>query len=546
MSDYHVRDIKEMSPKQILGLVSEQIYQNKINVKNKRRKYTTCLVGSPGLGKTQVSEEYPFHDLSVYNTSIVQKTYLPGFEFHYVKPSPINTIEQQSKHQLDTNTSLSDEIKEKILKEILHAPRIGIVVVNQSSIIVPEDISGLPSSESDIHRLETLLRISKESEVFEKYRGEIESKLKNIFDNTFTGAENVGSEARNTSKFDYTEWEKEVHDKAKYYDHVLLILDDVTRAANQNPGILNVIMPIFQESRIGQRELPPNCSVIVTTNEEESDSEKANYVQAFDEAQTDRLRKFKLKFNFNDWMEWAKIHDVHESVIYFLKDNQTLITKHVITARRISEIGQALTNKFGQTGFDFDLSENVDRSNDLMQTLYYHLGDGTNEGYVNVLTSFISFLKNVHGEVSNFLKSLEKEGWTQKNKDTIKKIKKDGDQIKLMIISHKLTEQMSSIVLGEKLEEGVIGIFGEDSEELSLPFNLRMNMYQAATQWSKLQKESNTANFTKTSQKVLDQLDRILKIVTPKIGVARQEINVIGDSFIKEVSNKDKNAGKKV
>ena len=67
MNDSFIKDLKKISPKQILPLIEEQIFQNEINIKFGRKKYTMCLLGSPGIGKTQIVEEYPYLHLSQIN-----------------------------------------------------------------------------------------------------------------------------------------------------------------------------------------------------------------------------------------------------------------------------------------------------------------------------------------------------------------------------------------------------------------------------------------------------------------------------------------------
>jgi hypothetical protein len=153
------RDNYEISPAEIKEAIDELIFQNSENSHKGRKKFTLELIGSPGIGKTQGAEEYPYENLSELNTKIAQKI-IPGFVFSYKKPSNGNTIEKQSIDQLN-NTSHGEKDKEKVLASIRNKPAVAVKMVRQSDIIVPEDISGLPTSESDLRQLEILFNITK-------------------------------------------------------------------------------------------------------------------------------------------------------------------------------------------------------------------------------------------------------------------------------------------------------------------------------------------------------------------------------------------------
>jgi hypothetical protein len=505
-----MRDKYDISPATIKDEIDELIFQNTKNAHLGRKKFTLELIGSPGIGKTQAVEEYPYRNLSEVNSKIASKIISKTFNFNYRKPSNGNTIERQSIEKLET-TQHSKEVKKKVLDAIHKKPLIAVKIVRQSDIIVPEDISGLPTSESDLRQLEILHNITKDSE-YGEYKEYAVKKIKSLLSNVFKKEGVNASELRNTSSFDFTEWEKEVHDLSKDFDHVVLVLDDITRSAANNTSILNVLMPIFQEAYIGQRQLPPNSSVIVTSNEKESDDGGINYVVDFDQAQKDRLRTKKILFKYQDWEDWAKLNDVHESVILFTKQKQHYFTKGIVTPRRISELGQSITNKFGNNDISMD---NPEQNENLIKTIYFHLGDSKHANYLTVITDFITFLKEITNEVNNFIKAFRDMGWNKDNKLAIQNMRNSGETIKLMIIVHKISDLMSKQILSKAESKAIVEIFNDND---ALPFNLRFNIFNVACQWTKEHEKYVDNNLSKEEETIMHQMNRILEITSEEVG----------------------------
>lgn len=506
-------DKYDISPAGIKTEIDELIFQNTQNSHYGRKKFTLELIGSPGIGKTQGVEEYPYQNLSEINSKIAMEIISKPFHFSYRKPSNGNTIERQSIEQLE-ETNYSKIIKQKIIDAIHLQPLVAVKVVRQSDIIVPEDISGLPTSESDLRQLEILHNITKDPE-YADYKNDASKKIKTLLENVFRKKNENASELRNTSSFDFTEWEKEVHDLSKEYQHVLLVLDDITRSAANNTSILNVLMPIFQESYIGQRQLPSNTSVIVTSNEKESDDGGINYVVDFDQAQKDRLRTKKVLFNFRDWENWAKFNDVHESVILFAKQKQHYFDKNIITPRRLSELGQSIFNKFGNSNISID---NDKQNDELIKTIYFHLGDSKHANYLTVITDFISFLKEITNEVNKFLESFKKNGWNAENKKAIQNMRDGGETIKLMIIIHKICDSMSNEILPKHECRAIIELFNDND---AVPFNLRFNIYNVACEWTNKHEKYVDKNLSKNEEVIMRQMNDILEITSEEVGKMR-------------------------
>lgn len=507
-----------IKPTDIFLEIDELIFQNTKNTEKQRKKFTLELLGSPGIGKTQCVENYPFYHLAKVNKEIIFNILKKDIDIKYKKTN--KTIEEQTKEILEKN-NISNKDIEKCLKQIKKSPLIAVKIVRQSDIIVPEDISGLPSSDSDLKQIETILNICEKLNL-----KELEKVILTQFEITINNILKRGSsdsEFRNTSKFDFTEWEKDVHTLAETYEHVILLLDDITRSAANNPSILNVIMPIFQEYYVGQRKLPDNCSVIVTSNEKENDSGEINYVVDFDQAQKDRLRTKKICFDYQDWKQWAEENDVHETIIYFLEDKLDYIKEEIITPRRLSELGQCLSNKFGK-----ELNLEKDKE-EIFKTLNFHLNDSKNKKYLNILTEYIGFLKILDSEIKTFLKEFFEKGYNEELKTKIKSINKKGETIKLNIITNQIYQTLINTPLKETQINHIIKFFNDEN----LPISNKFNILNLLHKWSEDIKKYENNQLSNEGILILKQINMVLSVLSKKIGQIRDKENEIAQTYLK-------------
>lgn len=91
----------------------------------------------------------------------------------------------------------------------------------------------------------------------------------------------------------------------------LCVLDDYTRAT---PAVLQACMQITYEQEYISWKLPPDTTVILTTN---PDTEEYS-VSSLDEAQTTRFVTFNVEFDVNAWANWAESNDIDGRAINFL------------------------------------------------------------------------------------------------------------------------------------------------------------------------------------------------------------------------------------
>ena len=68
----YLESIYDSSPDKIFDFVEEQLFQNEKNVAKNDRKITTMFVGSPGIGKTEVLENFPLKRLEKVNSQIIK------------------------------------------------------------------------------------------------------------------------------------------------------------------------------------------------------------------------------------------------------------------------------------------------------------------------------------------------------------------------------------------------------------------------------------------------------------------------------------------
>lgn len=531
------------TPSELFEFIEEQLFQNEKNVETGKRKLSTCILGAPGIGKTSVLEQFPILRLEKLNSNIISE-YIENVNIKYNVFEDISVQNERTLSMLQ----LSKKEREDLTKKLLTKSDTKIVMVSQADIIVAEDISGLPSSDSEYNSLAKLYHLS---DIYNsKYKNDESSKLQEYFlkrigtvlkQNSKNEIDLETEEIKNTvdrnvTKFDFTEWEKKVHDihmNEPDIKHIILVLDDITRAAAHNTAILNVLMPVFQQYTVGQRPLPINCSVVITSNEEESENGQFNYVGKLDEAQTDRLFTTKAIFSLEDWQAHARENHVHESVILFGQHTPRIFDPKtcLITPRRLTQLGQALYNKFGRSSEIF--SKNADSNKELNKTLRMQLGDPNNANYGKVINEFLTFLKNTGGEAMKFIEDLKK-GFTNELKARLESYKTSGETVKINIIVHKLLDIINLIKIDSTFKNAIIDLFIEKN---ALPENLLFTFKRLQTEITeRVYNYQQGKDKSSMNKDLIEQTRDIIKKVVPELEKTLKDMQINA----KKVQNENK------
>lgn len=531
------------TPSDLFEFIEEQLFQNEKFAAEGKRKLTTQIYGDPGIGKTSVLDQFPIKRLEKLNSEIIS-SYIPNF---IVKYKINESIETQNKDIIN-NLNLTNKEKTNLTKDIYNRPDTKIVMVSQADIIVAEDISGLPSSDSEYNSLYKLYNLA---DIFQKEANSNEatvlkkfylSKIERVLKQNAKDCEDLENEEvkntidRNVTKFDFTEWEKKVHDihvNEPHIKHIILVLDDITRSAATNSAILNVLMPLFQQYTVGQRPLPKNCSVVITSNEEESESGQFNYVGQLDEAQTDRLCSTKVIFSLKDWQEHGRANGVHESIILFAEHTSGLFDpkKLNMTPRRMTQLGQALFNKFNYSSELF--SDKVEQNKELLKTIYLQLGDTKNPNYQKVSNLFLKFLRDTGGEAMKFINDL-KNGFDQNSINKINEFKQKGETVKINIIVHKLLDIINLQKIDKKFKEAIIAFFTEkDLLPGNLLFTFKRLQNEIVERWDNFKKGRDTSSMNK---ELFEQLSSIIQKVVPEIQKILVDMKKNADNVKSEIN----------
>jgi hypothetical protein len=103
---------------------------------------------------------------------------------------------------------------------------------------------------------------------------------------------------------------------------VVLLLDDFTRAPTH---IMQAVMEIIDRGEYISWKLPKNCHIILTSNPQESGE---YIVTNLDEAQKTRYIRLIMKYDVNEWAQWAEMEGVDSRCINFLLLNPEMIKKN--------------------------------------------------------------------------------------------------------------------------------------------------------------------------------------------------------------------------
>src|SRR5690606_24920743 len=129
-------------PSKVLEFLDELVFQNDINAAKGNRSLAGMLIGQPGIGKTQVPEDFPMYKLAQHNSEVISKEFsLKDFKLKYSRLKHefdetkfFNSIHYQTVTQLLNEGFLEDDERFKTLdqlfkeKKILWEPYVGVVV----------------------------------------------------------------------------------------------------------------------------------------------------------------------------------------------------------------------------------------------------------------------------------------------------------------------------------------------------------------------------------------------------------------------------------
>lgn len=109
-------------------------------------------------------------------------------------------------------------------------------------------------------------------------------------------------------------WLNKMYEAAEQGKKCVLFLDELNRA---RLDVRQASLQLVLSKQIHQHKLPANTLVIAAVNPEDGDYQ----VSELDDALKDRFVTFTLKPDAEEWIDWAKNHDVHRNVISFVLDN---------------------------------------------------------------------------------------------------------------------------------------------------------------------------------------------------------------------------------
>jgi len=102
-------------------------------------------------------------------------------------------------------------------------------------------------------------------------------------------------------------------------DHIILF-DEVDKAA---PEITSPLLEILQFKTINGKALNATCCILTGNLIDER-----SYSNNISSALLDRGSKFILQFNFEKWIDWAKLNNIHDLILGFLNHNPNYISSN--------------------------------------------------------------------------------------------------------------------------------------------------------------------------------------------------------------------------
>lgn len=96
----------------------------------------------------------------------------------------------------------------------------------------------------------------------------------------------------------------------------IILFDELDKAS---PEVTAPLLEILQFRTINGKKL--NVAACILTG---NLPEEHSYSNQISTALLDRCAKYKLKFNFNSWIEWCRLNEVNDLILGFLRTNQDL------------------------------------------------------------------------------------------------------------------------------------------------------------------------------------------------------------------------------
>ncbi len=203
-----------------------------------------------------------------------------------------------------------------------------------------------------------------------------------------------------------------VHDVAEWFpqdpdSHGYLLLDELFRAPRD---IQNAIMELALDYRYHFRELPMGWRVVAASNDNMD-----LYNGAFpDPALYDRFLKIPLKPTTKEWLAWAKLNEVHRSVLQYISKVPDDLVCNSIEPGKICQSPRSWAN-FSTCLTHFEKNEEPILKEDLDYTLLLakgYLGD----------TLSINFTDYIRANYRIYTGEDILNKWDKKMKDEISKI----------------------------------------------------------------------------------------------------------------------------
>lgn len=293
----------ELSISQSVDILKHIITNNRFLEESGKKKTAVLFEGDSGLGKTslvlQTAEEMGLGMVKLNLSQFEEIGDLTGF--------PLKQF-QMCKQGSDPVTEL------RKVKKITKVPTKEIKLVNKQVL----NAEGKP----ELKQVKAEVTVMKDVESVVEELVTISSGV----DYTCEWVDEVAIEQFKANGFTLTgekrmtyappEW---VADKGPGY---ILLLDDFTRA---DLRFMQGVMDLIDRQEFASWKLPEDWHIVLTSNPDGKDY----YVQSLDEAQRTRYVSFSVKFNVDDWAQWAEKEGIDGRCINFTLLNPEIVSTKV-------------------------------------------------------------------------------------------------------------------------------------------------------------------------------------------------------------------------